>query len=438
MLKKLVYTLSFSVLILVIGFLVFRFYPVFKIPFLLTTVLLLLHFYVWSAVKSRLNGLKQVQQVLVVFVFSLPVILLFSGIIALFAQAIDKWTPFFRIYFIGLIFTFIVSLLLPVFFIFLADILRFFQLVIRWLSPKEKQKPIESISRKKFLVNTGLGLGGLVLGSMGFGMLHGNYHFKKFRANIKIKNLPKSLQGLRIVQISDFHLGTWASKEPLIRAVEQINALDADLLFFTGDLVNNKTDEAFPFFEELQKLKAKKGIYCILGNHDYGNYQHWNTKAEKVENFEQLLDFYTRLNWKLLRNEHELLHFGELPLLIVGVENWSSNNHFPRLGDLDKALADAPDSVVSIVLSHDPSHWDAKILKHPRKIDLSLSGHTHGFQVGIENAYFRWSPAQYIYKHWAGLYRDEEQYLYVNRGIGAIGFPGRIGIRPEITLLELV
>jgi predicted MPP superfamily phosphohydrolase len=438
MLKKHVNTLWVIGFVLLTGFLVFRYYPSLKIPFLFTTVLLLLHYYVWTAVKPRLKALKFHQRALTIFAFSLPVILLFIGIFALIIQPIDNWTPFFRIYFIGLIFTFIVSLLLPVIFVFLADVLRFFQIVKRQLSPKKKQKSIEAISRKKFLVNTGLGLGGLVLGSMSFGMLHGNYHFKKYRALIKIKNLPKSLQGLRIVQISDFHLGTWASKEPLIRAVEQINALDADLVFFTGDLVNNKTDEAFPFFEELKQLKAKKGIYCILGNHDYGNYHQWDSKAEKEENFEQLLDFYTRLNWRLLRNEHALLHFGEADLLLAGVENWSSNNHFPRLGDLDKALDEAPASDVTIVLSHDPSHWDAKILKHARKIDLSLSGHTHGFQVGIETPYFRWSPAQYIYKHWAGLYRDREEYLYVNRGIGAIGFPGRIGIRPEITLLELV
>jgi predicted MPP superfamily phosphohydrolase len=438
MLKKLGYTLLTILTLVFVGFIVFRYYPAFRMPYLFTTILVILHFYVWSAIKPQSNKLSSLLHILFGAIFWLPVLILFAGGIGLVLQPMELWPPFLRIYFIGIIFTFIVSLILPVVFIFFADVIRFFQATKLFLSSKKKRNAKNAISRKKFLVNTGLAMGGVVLGSMGFGMLHGTYHFKIFRERLKIKNLPIGLTDFRIVQISDFHLGTWASKEPLIRAVEQINALKPDVVFFTGDLVNNITKEAFPFFDELRELKAKYGIYSILGNHDYGKYHHWENEEEELENFDQLIEFYNNLDWKLLRNEHIVIHLEDSDLVIAGVENWSSNPRFPRLGDLDKALLGVPDNTIKLLLSHDPTHWEAEVLEHNQHIDLTLSGHTHGFQVGIETPYFRWSPAQYLYKHWAGLYSNEEQYLYVNRGIGAIGFPGRIGIRPEITLIELV
>ncbi len=438
MLKKFGYTLLTILLLVLVGFIIFRYYPSFRMPFLFSSILVLLHFYVWSAIKVQCKKLTTIIRFLLRLVFWLPVMLLFAGGVGLFIEPIDSWPPFLKIYFIGIIFTFIVSLILPVVFIFFADVIRFFQATTLFLSSKKNRKAKNAISRKKFLVNTGLAMGGVVLGSMGFGMLQGSYHFKTFIEKLKIKNLPGGLNGFRIVQISDFHLGTWVNKDPLIRAVEQINALKPDIIFFTGDLVNNITEEAFPFFDELRELKAKHGVYSILGNHDYGKYHRWENEKEEVENFEQLIEFYNNLEWKLLRNEHIVLHQNNADLVIAGVENWSSNPRFPRLGDLDKAMFGAPDGAIRILLSHDPSHWEAEILEHDQHIDLTLSGHTHGFQVGIETPYFRWSPAQYLYKHWAGLYANNEQYLYVNRGIGAIGFPGRIGIRPEITLIELV
>ena len=438
MLKKLGYTLLTIAVLIFLGFVIFRYFPAFRMPYLFTSVLILLHFYVFTAIKPQCKKLSFILRILIGFVFWLPVLLLFAGSIVLIFESMINWPPFLRIYFIGIIFTYIVSLILPVIFIFFADVIRFFQASRLLFSGKKKRKAINAISRKKFLVNTGLALGGVVLGSMGFGMLHGNYHFKTFYEKLKIKNLPNGFKGFQIVQISDFHLGTWVSKDPLIRAIEQINALEPDIIFFTGDLVNNITEEAFPFFEELAELKAKHGIFCILGNHDYGKYHNWESEEEELENFEQLEEFYNNLEWKLLRNEHVVLHQEDADLAIVGVENWSVNPRFPRFGDLNKALVGVPDETVKILLSHDPSHWEAEVLEHDQHIDLTLSGHTHGFQVGIETPYFRWSPAQYLYKHWAGLYSQADQYLYVNRGIGAIGFPGRIGIRPEISLIELV
>ena len=438
MLKKIGYSLLVVLLIIFLGYIVFKYFPGFKMPYLFTTFLIALHFYVWTAIKTKLKKLSFIFRLLLGFVFWLPVMLLFVGGLALIFEPLESWPPFLRIYFIGVIFTFIVSLILPVIFIFFADVIRLFQASKLFFSSKKRRKEKNAITRKKFLVNTGLAMGGVVLGSMGFGMLHGNYDFKTFSEKLKIKNLPNDLSGFRIVQISDFHLGTWANKEPLIRAIDQINALKPDVIFFTGDLVNNITEEAYPFFEELQEMKAKYGVYCILGNHDYGKYHHWDSIEEEKENFEHLLAFYNSLDWKLLRNENITLHIKNADLLIAGVENWSINPRFPRFGDLDKALTGIPDSAIKLLLTHDPTHWEAEVLEHYQHIDLTLSGHTHGFQVGIETPYFRWSPAQYLYKHWAGLYVQDGHYLYVNRGIGAIGFPGRVGIRPEITLIELV
>jgi len=216
--------------------------------------------------------------------------------------------------------------------------------------------------------------------------------------------------------------------------------LEADMVFFTGDLVNYRTKEAFPFKETLRLIHAKYGVFASLGNHDYGHYYKWQSEEDERENWQSLLDFYGDLGWKLMRNQQETIKIGNSLVQVIGVENWSSNPRFPRLGDLDTALAESSDADVRLLLSHDPTHWDEKVSVYPIPIDVTFSGHTHGFQFGIESSFFRWSPAQYVYKHWAGIYYDEDRELFlnVNRGIGAIGFPGRVGIRPEITLVEIV
>lgn len=360
---------------------------------------------------------------------------------ALLFSSLDDWPSFLRVYFIGGLFTYVMSMLLPVVFLFFADIIRFIEILWNKNTDKRVDKiKGKEISRRKFIVNTGLSLGGITLGTMGFGMLHGNYDFKIWRYSIKLNRVPESLKGLKIVQISDFHLGTWVSKNPLIEAVNYINNLKADLVFFTGDLVNSMTEEAFPFKEELSKVKSKYGVFASLGNHDYGHYYNWASKEEEQKNWDDLLNFYKEIGWKLLRNENEVLEINGSKIHVVGVENWSQNSRFPRLGDMDKATKNIDSSDLNLLLSHDPTHWDQIVKDHPILIDITFSGHTHGFQFGIESKLFRWSPAQYIYKHWAGLYKNEtaDKFLNVNRGIGAIGFPGRVGIKPEITLVELV
>ncbi len=412
-------------------------------PYLNFSILLLISIYLWTAVSDRINKQKPFLKYSLTVLFWLPLVIVVMASIALLFTTLDDWPNMLRVYFVGGIFTYIFSLIFPVLFLFISDIIRWVQLF--FLSKKnntDRKDPIKGdpITRKKFIVNTGLSFGGLALGTMGFGMLHGNYHFKIWRHQLAVKRAPDSIKGLKIVQISDLHLGTWVSKSPLEEAVEYINELEPDLVFFTGDLVNSMTEEAFAFSDILQKIKAKYGVFASLGNHDYGHYHKWNSKLEEEKNGDDLLLFYKKIGWKLLRNENEKIQFNGARIQVIGVENWSMNPRFPQIGDLNIAFDADYNSDINLLLSHDPTHWEKKVKQFPSTIDITFSGHTHGFQFGIESTWFRWSPAQYIYKHWAGIYEDEtkQRYLNVNRGIGAIGFPGRVGIRPEISLIEIV
>jgi predicted MPP superfamily phosphohydrolase len=224
-------------------------------------------------------------------------------------------------------------------------------------------------------------------------------------------------------------------------AVDLINGEHADLVFFTGDLVNFQTSEAYRYKDQLKRIRARYGVYAVLGNHDYGDYVKWDDPRQKEHNLTDLVTLYREMGWHLLRNENRVVQLNDIPVAVVGVENWSTYERFSSYGDLDRSLKGTGDSMFKILLSHDPTHWDRVVSqKHP-DINLTLSGHTHGFQFGVELKNFRWSPAQYMYKQWAGLYEnpatDSPQYIYVNRGLGMIGYPGRIGILPEITVLEL-
>jgi predicted MPP superfamily phosphohydrolase len=255
--------------------------------------------------------------------------------------------------------------------------------------------------------------------------------------NIPIKNLPSALEGLKIVQVSDIHAGSFSVVEPLKMAVEKINALKPDIFVFTGDLVNNKASEFTPFLDVFKEIKAKYGQFSILGNHDYGDYIQWPSPQEKEDNFSMIKQYHRDTNWDILCNEHRVLEIGDQKLALIGVENWGAKMHFTRQGDLKKAYHGIEDIPTKVLLSHDPSHWDAEVRKHTPDVQLTLSGHTHGMQFGVENKWFRFSPVQWFYKQWAGLYTESDQHLYVNRGFGFIGYPGRVGIRPEIAILTL-
>lgn len=294
-----------------------------------------------------------------------------------------------------------------------------------------------TISRSDFIVKTSLALGGLIFGSLLWGTRN-RYNYQIQRERLVFDNLPSAFKGLKIVQISDVHMGSFSDVDAVKRGIEMILNEKPDVIFFTGDLVNNIAAEVTPaYFAIFQQLKAPMGVYSILGNHDYGDYFHWDTEADKVANLNQLKNIHAQLGWKLLLNEHILLERANEQIAVIGVENWGKQKRFPRLGDLDLATRGVEHIPFKILLSHDPSHWDAKVLSYPLDIDLTLSGHTHGMQFGIEIPGIKWSPSQWVYKQWAGLYRSGKKYIYVNRGFGFLGYSGRVGILPEITVLEL-
>jgi predicted MPP superfamily phosphohydrolase len=242
---------------------------------------------------------------------------------------------------------------------------------------------------------------------------------------------------LKIVHISDVHSGSFTDKKAVLKGVQKILDQKPDLIFFTGDLVNNTADEMETYIDVFNKLRAPMGVYSVLGNHDYGDYISWDNEESKAANLERLKQIHHELGWRLLMNEHVVIEKNGEKIALLGVENWSAKARFPKYGNMKKAHAGAEEYPFKILLSHDPSHWDAEVLKKYSDIDLMLSGHTHGMQFGVELPGFKWSPVQYVYRQWAGLYEQGAQKLYINRGYGFIGYPGRVGILPEITVLEL-
>jgi len=270
-----------------------------------------------------------------------------------------------------------------------------------------------------------------------YGAIFNVYNYKIRNVPVKLLKLPKSFNGLKVVQISDIHSGSLSDTKAVQKAVDKINGLKPDLIFFTGDLVNNIAAEALDFVEIFAQLKAEHGVYSILGNHDYGDYMLWSNPEDKIANLETLKDLHKQMGWRLLLNEHVHIEKDGEKIVVAGVENWSARGRFHTYGKLENALQGIEDAFTVLLLSHDPSHWEAEILDHPAKVDITFSGHTHGMQFGFEFMNIKWSPVKYFYKQWAGLYSKKEQHLYVNRGFGVIGYPGRVGILPEITLFTL-
>ncbi len=340
--------------------------------------------------------------------------------------------------FIGFFFSFFVfKLILVVFFLF-EDLYRFI-ILFYFITKKflfQKKSKISTPGRRMFIRQSSLIIAAIPFTSMLYGITKGKYNFKVNRVKLSFKNLPKSFDGYRIVQISDIHSGSFDSKESVIAGIDLINKQNADVILFTGDLVNNDSREIKPYIDDFKKLKARDGVFSTLGNHDYGDYKKWNSEKDKRANLELLFEYHKKMNFKLLNNENSSITRGVSKIGIFGVENWG-NPPFPQVGDLDKALTGNENVPFKILMSHDPTHWKKKVLPHQTHFDLTLSGHTHGMQFGIDIPGFKWSPIQYIYPEWAGLYEEAKQYLYVNRGFGFLGFPGRAGIMPEITVIEL-
>ncbi len=400
-----------------------------------------LWFYVRIRIRKKFNaGLK-----IIGVLYWLPLIFIVGMVFLASLIRYEDWDKSLKIYLGGVVFIIYAAKIFPILILLIDDIRRLVQFVFQKIYALSKRKDLQrgkNISRSKFLGNLGILTGGIALSGLLTGMITWVHDFRIKREYITMGSLPEVFNGLRIVQISDIHLGSWTSNSKMEEVVQIINDLNPDLLFFTGDLVDYVSAEAYEYRDILGRIRSRYGVYTVLGNHDYGDYATWKSAAAKQDNMKELFSFFNEIGWILLRNENTILEIDDKKLAIVGVENWSIYDRFPKYGDIAEALKGTEDCPVKLLLSHDPTFWDHVVQKNFPEIDMTFSGHTHGLQFGIEIPGFRWSPAQYLYKQWAGLYsrssgRGRKQYLYVNRGTGTIGYPGRIGILPEITLVEL-
>lgn len=328
---------------------------------------------------------------------------------------------------------FVLPKLLSVIFLLIGDFTRFVEFGFKYFTAKENYFP----ERRKFISTTALAAAGIFSALAIDGIIFGKYRHTVRKVKLRFKNLPENFKGYKIVQISDVHSGSFFNPQKLQKAIDLINEQDADVVLFTGDMVNNYADEFKPFIPLFKSIKAKDGKFSILGNHDYGDYGAWNSREEKAQNIPTLKNYQAEAGFKLLRNENIALEKNGEKIYLLGVENWGIKP-FPQYGDLDKALKGVPEDAIKVLMSHDPTHFDEVVKKHKTHVHFTLSGHTHGMQFGLDLKNIKWSPVKFKYKKWADLYESEGKYLYVNRGFGVIAYPGRVGINPEITVIELV
>ncbi len=394
---------------------------------LIATVFLVLEIYVYQAVRTLTDNFWLR---LGYWIVSLAIYGVFANEITHFQRS--ERNPFRIHLMMSLFLVAILPKIFIVLFLLIDDIFRTGTYLIGLAKPDEHLFP----ERRKFLSLLGLGLGGVLSALFIDGITFGKYRHRVRKVKVKIKNLPESFRGYKIVQISDVHSGSFSDPSRLEHAIHLINEQKPDLVLFTGDMVNNVAEEFKPFIPLFATIKANDGKFAVLGNHDYADYVTWNSLDAKRKNLETLIGYEEEAGFEMLRNEHRIIEKNGEQLYILGVDNWGLKP-FPQFGDLDKALKNVPKSAAKILMSHDPTHFDYVVKKHPGNVQLTLSGHTHGMQFGLDLKNIKWSPVQYRYPKWADLYESEGKMLYVNRGFGVLGYPGRVGVLPEITLFEL-
>jgi len=338
-------------------------------------------------------------------------------------------------YAIGFFLSLFVFQILVTIFLMGEDIFRIPQGIYAYFSKIPDQNQFLP-QRRKLISQIAVGLAAIPFTSLLYGMFRGKYNFKVLTYELEYDDLPEAFEGFKITQISDIHSGSFDNPKKVQYGVDLVNAQGSDVVFFTGDLVNNKAEEILPWIETFKKINAKHGVYSVLGNHDYGDYMRWESPEAKKKNMQALEKAQKQMGWDLLLNQSRFIEKDGQRIAVIGVENWGSG--FKQVGDLNKALTDVSEKDFKILMSHDPSHWEAEVLPHPFKIHLTLSGHTHGMQFGIEiPGWIKWSPVKWRYKQWAGVYQESDQRLNVNRGFGYLAYPGRVGIWPEVTVITL-
>jgi predicted MPP superfamily phosphohydrolase len=406
---------------------------------LLILLFLLLDLYIYQGVKVLTVHLKPATRENIHWAYwGVTSFFVVPFLLGIFFFGLSFQSGVFRRFLLPFFFINVTTKLFAAVFLLLDDVVR----ALRWIFRQEAHVLVSSppistaISRSTFLTKAAMIAAAVPVFTMSYGIISGAHDYRVRRVKVKLPHLPSAFHGLRIGQLSDIHSGSFFNKTAVKGGVEMLLREKSDIIFFTGDLVNNTADELNDYFDVFNKVKAPLGVYATLGNHDYGDYVHWASPSAKQKNYQTLCAAHQQLGWHLLMNACKIINQGSDQLAVIGVENWGTGG-FPKYGRLDKAYCGTEDAPVKLLLSHDPSHWDAQVRPHYPDIDITFSGHTHGGQLGIEVGSLKWSPVKYFYKQWAGLYQEGTQYLYVNRGYGYIGYPGRIGILPEITIMEL-
>ncbi|MGK0457082.1 MAG: putative MPP superfamily phosphohydrolase [Polaribacter sp.] len=395
---------------------------------ILTIVIVLVEIYTFQAFKT----ISKNKLVRFSFLAVSLVVYLYSFIVIFSYDRSNGQTPEFQMA-MGVLLTFSIPKLVVILVLFGEDMYRGVFKLISAIASGET-KPLAG--RRNFISQIALGLAAIPFASFIYGIVQGKYNYKVLKYQLTFKDLPVAFDGFTITQISDIHSGSFTNKEKIKYGVDLINQQKSDIMLFTGDIVNNKADEMDNWMDVFDKLEAKEGKYSILGNHDYGDYMDWDNPQDKKDNFQKVKDIHQKIGFDLLLDEHRYLEKNGQKIALLGVENWGKG--FNQAGDLQRAAAGVRQEDFKILMSHDPSHWEEKVKKDPFNYQLTLSGHTHGLQMGIEiPGWFKWSPSKYVYKQWAGLYEEAGRFINVNRGFGYHAFPGRVGIWPEITVIEL-
>lgn len=400
--------------------------------YILLILWLLIEFYVFVGLKNTISPQLKSWVFLIDFVAILIVLAAIISVGMFYNGTLSKTIGWINIL-MGLTVTVVVTKIFYIVFLFSEDIYRVLNLVYQYFSGREH---VEMESRRKFVTNTALVVAAIPFSSFIYGVFKGRYNFKVMEETLSFDDLPSEFDGFKIVHISDLHSGSFDSVSAMQKGLDLIQAQKPDVILFTGDLVNNLAYEFTPYIEMFKKLSAPFGKFSILGNHDYGLYIDWKTQEDNLQNQKEIRDHHPAMGFDLLNNVNRKIEKNGQSIRLVGVENWG-RPPFPPKGDLNKALEGIENNEFTILMSHDPHHWDDIALKHPKHIHLTLSGHTHGMQMGIDIPSIKWSPIKYRYPRWAGLYNEGNEYLYVNRGFGHLGFPGRVGVMPEITVINL-
>jgi predicted MPP superfamily phosphohydrolase len=395
---------------------------------ILTVVIILVEIYTFQAFKT-VSKSKIVRYSFLLL--SVAVYINFFITILTYSRS-DGQTPQFQMA-MGLLLTISIPKLVVIILLFGED---FYRWILKLISAISNGETKSLVGRRKFISQLALGLAAIPFTAFIYGIIQGKYNYKVIKHQLIFDDLPEAFDGYTITQISDIHSGSFTNKEKIQYGVDLINEQKSDLMLFTGDIVNNKADEMNDWIDVFSQLEAKEGKYSILGNHDYGDYMDWKNPEDKVKNFQDVKEVHKKIGFDLLLDEHRYLEKDGQKIALLGVENWGKG--FNQAGDLQRASANIKKEDFKILMSHDPSHWEYKVKQDDFNYQLTLSGHTHGLQMGIEiPGWFKWSPSKYVYKQWAGLYQEFGRYINVNRGFGYHAFPGRVGIWPEITVIEL-